>query len=59
MSNGLEPKYDRTHLGKDLTLSDEDRSLLIAEYQPLRDEVNRTVDRMNQNEAICERLHSL
>ena len=53
MSNGLEPKYDRTHLGKDLTLSDEDRSLLIAEYQPLRDEVNRTVDRMNQNEAIC------
>ena len=53
MSNGLDPNYQCTHLGKELTLSDQDTLLLTTEYQPLRDEVNRTVDRMNQNEAIC------
>ena len=53
MSDGLEQSYQRTHLGKDIILSEQDRLLLTTEYQPLRDEVNRTVDRMNQNEAIC------
>jgi hypothetical protein len=46
-------RYDRTHLGKTISLTDGDKELLITEYQPLRDEVNRTIDRMNQHEAIC------
>ena len=53
MSNGLEPRYEQSHLGKEIALSDPERSLLITEYQPLRDEVNRSIDRMNQNEAVC------
>jgi len=30
-----------------------DRELLLAEYEPLREEVNRTVDRMTANELAC------
>ncbi|MFD2648243.1 hypothetical protein ACFSX5_10615 [Devosia albogilva] len=30
-----------------------DRDFAIAEYQPLREEVNRTIDRMTNNELAC------
>ncbi len=30
-----------------------DKRLILAEYGPLRDEVNRTVDRMTANELAC------
>lgn len=46
--------YTGTIIGKRLSaLSVDERAFLLAEYPPLRDEVNRTVDRMNQNEAVC------
>lgn len=34
-------------------LTENEKALLLAEYQPLRDEVNRTVDRMTSNELAC------
>lgn len=34
-------------------VTQDDRDLLLAEYQPLREEVNRTVDRMTANELAC------
>lgn len=53
MSRKIEPNYRNTHLGKDLSLEEKEEKLLLVEYAPLRDEVNRTIDRLNQNEAIC------
>lgn len=35
------------------SMTQDDRALLLAEYQPLREEVNRTVDRMTANELAC------
>lgn len=35
------------------SISQDEKALLLAEYQPLRDEVNRTVDRMTSNELAC------
>lgn len=35
------------------SITQDDRALLLAEYQPLREEVNRTVDRMTANELAC------
>jgi hypothetical protein len=34
-------------------VTQDDRDLLLVEYQPLREEVNRTVDRMTANELAC------
>lgn len=36
-----------------MTLTSKEEKLLLVEYEPLRNEVNRTIDRMNTNEAIC------
>lgn len=35
------------------SITESDRELLLVEYQPLREEVNRTVDRMTANELAC------
>lgn len=35
------------------SITQNDRELLLAEYEPLREEVNRTVDRMTANELAC------
>lgn len=35
------------------SITSDDRELILAEYQPLREEVNRTVDRMTANEIVC------
>lgn len=35
------------------SISQDDRELLLVEYGPLREEVNRTVDRMTANELAC------
>lgn len=35
------------------TLPPNDREFAMAEYQPLREEVNRTIDRMTNNELAC------
>ncbi len=34
-------------------MTNDEKALLLAEYQPLREEVNRTVDRMTNNEFVC------
>jgi hypothetical protein len=34
-------------------LTEDEKVLLLAEYEPLREEVNRTVDRMTANELAC------
>lgn len=34
-------------------ITHDEKALLLAEYGPLRDEVNRTVDRMTANELAC------
>lgn len=35
------------------SITQNDRELLLVEYEPLREEVNRTVDRMTANELAC------
>jgi len=34
-------------------VTQDDRELILAEYGPLREEVNRTIDRMTANELVC------
>jgi hypothetical protein len=47
------PRYEDTHLDKTIALNEDERSFLLQEYQPLREEVNRTIDRLTANEAVC------